>query len=69
MTTQIHDGNDAGILVGAATTDKVGFHGATPVVQQAAITSGADTTTEFTASINSIIAVLRAYGFVPNADA
>ena len=69
MTYQLHDGDDSGVLIGSSTTQKVGFHGATPVVQQAAIASGADTTTEFTASINSIIAVLRAYGFIPNADA
>lgn len=66
--TELHDGNDAGASLGATAAQKIGFHGATPVVQQAAIITGADTTTEFTAGLNSVIAVLRAYGFIPNAD-
>lgn len=69
MVKQHSDGGTDGQIIGQSATDKVGFFGATPVVRQAAITSGADTTTEFTAAINSIIATLRAYGLIPNADA
>lgn len=58
---QLSDGGD-GLKIGQSATDKVGFYGVTPVVQAAAITSGADTTTEFTAAIDAIIAALKNVG-------
>jgi hypothetical protein len=65
---QLSDGNADGTMIGQDENDKVGFFGKTPVVRQAAIASGADTTTEFTAAIDSIIMTLRAYGLIPNGD-
>ena len=53
-----------GTILGQSASDKIGFYGVTPVVQQATITSGADTTTEFTAAIDAIIAALKAYGLI-----
>lgn len=32
---QLSDGNDDGTVLGQSATDKIGFHGATPVVQAA----------------------------------
>jgi len=34
MTQQLHDGEADGAQIGASATEKVGFYGATPVVQQ-----------------------------------
>lgn len=58
---QISDAGD-GVIIGQSASDKVGFYGVTPVAQAAAITSGADTTTEFTAAIDAIIAALKNVG-------
>ena len=55
-----------GVQIGAASTDLVGFHGATPSDQAAAIaniTPAADGTTAGTA-VNSILAVLREKGII-----
>lgn len=60
---QLSDGGD-GLLIGQSATDKVGFFGKTPVVQQATIATDADTTTEFTRDIAAIVAVLKAYGLI-----
>lgn len=60
---QLSDAGD-GTILGQSASDKIGFYGVTPVVQQATITSGADTTTEFTAAIDAIIAALKAYGLI-----
>jgi hypothetical protein len=53
-----------GTIIGQDASDKVGFFGKTPVVQQATIATGGDTTTEFTAAIDAIIATLIAYGLI-----
>lgn len=66
---QLSDGNPDGTMLGQSSTDKVGFFGKAPVVRQAAIATGGDTTTEFTAAVDAIIMTLRAYGMIPNADA
>lgn len=55
---QLHDGNDEGVQIGAAATDKVGFYGATPVVQAAHIADATDATTALT-RINAILVVLE----------
>ena len=46
--TELHDGNDAGISIGADTTQKIGFFGYTPAVQQAATAQSAVATTALT---------------------
>lgn len=64
--TQLHDGNDDGVAVGASASQKVGFHGATPVVQQALVADATDAATAIT-SLNSVIDVLIAYGLMASA--
>jgi hypothetical protein len=53
-----------GTILGQSASDKIGFYGATPVVQPATIATGADTTTEFTAAIDAIIAALISVGLI-----
>lgn len=43
--TELHDGNDAGISIAASASQKVGFFGVDPVVQQATIADATSTTT------------------------
>lgn len=43
--TELHDGNDAGVSLGASATQLVGFFGAAPVVQQTVVTDATSTTT------------------------
>lgn len=45
MVTELHNGDDAGVRLGNAATQKVSFFGATPVVQQATIADATNTTT------------------------
>lgn len=42
---QVYDGNPDGVQIGNASTDKVGFLGATPVAQQSALTAQLTTLT------------------------
>lgn len=65
-TTEIHDGNTDGITLGRDASDKVGFHGVTPVVQQARVADATDAATAIT-SLNSVIDVLIAYGMMASA--
>ena len=58
---QLSDGNDDGTVIGQSASDKVGFHGATPVVQQSTIADATDAATAIT-RVNAVIAVLEAYG-------
>jgi hypothetical protein len=58
---QLSDGNDDGTVIGQSATDKVGFHGVTPVVQQTTIADATDATTAIS-QLNEVIAVLEAYG-------
>lgn len=55
-----HDGNNDGLMIGNASTDKVGFYGATPVTRPATATSV--TTTAATSTTN-------AYGYTTAAQA
>jgi hypothetical protein len=63
-TNYILNGNASdGALIGIA-TGKVGFYGATPVVQAAAITAltASPSTAEFVAATNSLITALKNLG-------
>lgn len=61
MTIQyITNGNEDGSVIGAASTDKIGFYGATPVVQQSLVTTVATTATT-TATVT--ITQTSAWGF------
>jgi hypothetical protein len=42
---QLSDGNDAGTILGQSASDKVGFFGTTPAVQQTNIADATNTTT------------------------
>lgn len=57
------DNGPDGMCVGTATTEKVAFHGSTPVVQQTVTTlDSAATIATVRASVIELIAALRAYG-------
>lgn len=60
-TREIHDGNPDGLSIGRDANDKVSFHGASTVVQQAHIADATDAATAIT-QVNAVIAVLEAYG-------
>lgn len=55
-----------GATFGASASEKISFHGATPVVQQSHIAS-VTTATNDSAAINSILLVLEAYGLTATA--
>ncbi len=60
-------GNDDGVLLGRATTDKIGFYGlATPIVRGAAVTTLATTptATDIATAVNSIISRLQAVNLI-----
>lgn len=52
--------------VGTATTDYVGFFGATPVVRQAHIADATDAATAIT-KVNAVIACLETFGLTATA--
>lgn len=60
---QLSDGNAAGSVLGQSATDLVGFYGATPVDQPAAITSATSETNTMTA-VNAVVARLRELGLI-----
>lgn len=60
---QLSDGNDAGTILGQSASDKVGFFGTTPIVQEAAIADATDAATAIT-QVNAVIAALEAYGLL-----
>ena len=60
---QISDGNDDGQVLGQSATDKVGFHGATPVVRGTAIADATDAATALS-RVNLVIAQLRLNGLI-----
>lgn len=77
MTYQLSDGNPDGTVLGQSATDKVGFFGATPVVQQsnlAAVVTTAISSTgayafttaaqgnDLVARVNSILTQLQNFG-------
>ena len=62
-------GNDDGVVLGRATTDKVGFHNATPVVKatctlSAALTAATTTAANVAAAFAELYAALAAKGIV-----
>lgn len=66
MATYIGDGNPDGVIFGQSATEKIGFFGATPVVQQAVGTTASDLATAITA-ITEIQTKLTALGFTASA--
>jgi hypothetical protein len=77
---QLSDGNDAGTILGQSATDKVGFFGAAPVVQQATIADATNTTTTTSTTtalttdldsvrskLNSLLAKLETLGLLASA--
>lgn len=46
--TQLHDGNDAGVMIGGSTSQLVGFYGTTPADQPASTAQSAVATTALT---------------------
>jgi len=63
---QLADGNPEGSVLGQSATDKVGFYGATPVVQGSAVTTLATTptATDIATAVNSIISRLQTVGII-----
>lgn len=60
---QVTYNSPAGAQVGQSATEKIGFFGATPVVQQAAVADATDSATAIT-SLNSLIARLETLGLI-----
>lgn len=63
---QLSDGRPDGAMLGQNANDKVGFYGATPVVQGATITALATTptATDIATAVNSIITRLQTAGII-----
>jgi hypothetical protein len=59
----LSDKGPDGSLLGQSATDKIGFFGATPVVQPAAIADATDTTTAI-AKVNLVITALESLGLI-----
>jgi hypothetical protein len=66
MATQVlTQGRDDGVQIGVSATEKVGFFGASPVVQQAATaltTTSSTVVTSVAVAVNEVIAALAALG-------
>lgn len=60
---QNSDGGSDGTKLGQSATDKVGFYGATPVVQPAGIADATDAATAIT-KCNAVIAALETLGLI-----
>jgi len=60
---QIGSQNDDGLTLGASASDKIAFHGTTPVVQQASAADGTDAATTQTLAI-ALKDALVAYGLI-----
>jgi hypothetical protein len=64
---QLSDANTDGTIVGQTTTEKVSFHGTTPVVQYAVtlmVTSGSTTAASVAAALVELYTALKAKGIV-----
>ncbi len=66
---QLSDGGADGVRLGQSATDKVGFHGATPVAKatctlSAALTAATTTAANVAAAFAELYAVLAAKGIV-----
>lgn len=59
---ELHDGNDDGMSLGASATQKVGFFGETPVVQQTLVTNTSGTLGNTNAAVDAILSRLEALG-------
>jgi hypothetical protein len=66
MVQEVSRGNADGVRIGQSETDKVGFFGATPVVQVAitAVATATATTTLNETKINRLYAALRTLGLI-----
>lgn len=62
----VGDGRPDGVLIGSQSSAKIGFFGATPVVQQSKIADATDAATAIT-QCNAIIDVLEAFGLTASA--
>lgn len=62
----LDDGNDDGVVLGQSATKKIGFFGATPVVQQAitAVTTATATTSLNETKIDRLYTALRNLGLI-----
>ena len=60
---QVTYNSPAGAQIGSSATEKVGFFGATPVVQQATVAAGTDAATTLTAA-NACRTALRNLGLM-----
>ena len=60
----VTDGNPDGSMIGASATEKVGFFGKDPVVQQTARADVASTLVSLKSGVNAILAKLRALGLI-----
>ena len=63
ITQYVGNDNNDGTMVGRAAASKVGMHGATPVVQAAAIATPTDLATCIVA-ITAILVAMRTKGFI-----
>lgn len=66
---QLSDGGADGTTLGQSATDKIAFHGSTPVAQQtctlaAALTAGTTTPANIAAAVDEIHAALAAAGII-----
>jgi hypothetical protein len=61
---QLSDAGSEGTVLGQSATDLVGFYGADPVDQPAAITSATATAASAADTVNLILASLRELGLV-----
>lgn len=59
----LDDGNDDGTVLGQSATSLVGFYGATPVDQPAAVADATDAATAIT-QLNAVIAALEELGLL-----
>ena len=60
----IKTGTSTGTKIGTAANRKIGFHDATPTIQDSAISDPASDTASNNAAIDSILAVLRSKGLI-----
>lgn len=66
---QLHDGNSDGAKLGSASTDKLGFYGATATTRPtctlaAALTAGTTTPANIAAAVDEIHAALSTLGII-----
>lgn len=60
---QVGDGNPDGIIMGATSSEKIGFFGATTTTQPATIADATDAATAIT-KCNAVIAALKTLGLI-----